>query len=226
MINIAIDGPSGAGKSTISRRLASEFGYVYIDTGALYRAVGLYAFRNGIDSKNAEAVAGTLDKIEISFTHDENGVQRVYLNGEDVSADIRQHEISMYASNVSAIPSVRAFLLELQRSIAEKQNVVMDGRDIGTVILPNAQVKLFLTATCEDRARRRYEELVSRGQEVDYEKVLADMRERDENDSKRAAAPLKQADDAVLVDTTGCTLEEGYLCVKAAVDQRMKEKAL
>lgn len=206
--SIAIDGPSGAGKSTLAKLIAGELGFLYVDTGAIYRTVGLYAHKNGVDPKDAPAVTALLDTIQIEMKYGEDGLQHMYLNGEDVTTQIRQHEISAYASAVSAIPEVRAFLLDMQRSFARTNDVVMDGRDIGTVVLPDAQVKLFLTAEPEDRARRRYEELLARGQQADYETVLKDLNQRDYNDSHRASAPLRQAEDALLLDTTGNTLEE------------------
>lgn len=206
--SIAIDGPSGAGKSTLAKLIAGELGFLYVDTGAIYRTVGLYAHKNGVDPKDAPAVIALLDSIQIEMKYGEDGLQHMYLNGEDVTTQIRQHEISAYASAVSAIPEVRAFLLDMQRSFARTNDVVMDGRDIGTVVLPDAQVKLFLTAEPEDRARRRYEELLARGQQADYETVLKDLNQRDYNDSHRASAPLRQAEDALLLDTTGNTLEE------------------
>lgn len=209
MISIAIDGPSGAGKSTLARRLAAQLGYVYVDTGAMYRSIGLFALRAGADCGNEQAVAALLPEIRLELTY-EDGAQHILLNGEDVSEAIRTPEVAMAASAVSAHPSVRAFLLDAQRSLAARQNVLMDGRDIGTVILPHAQVKIFLTAAPEERARRRYEELAAKGQSVTYEEVLDDVRLRDYNDTHRAAAPLKAADDAVLVDTTGLTFDESF----------------
>lgn len=207
MISIAIDGPSGAGKSTLSRKIAGELGYLYVDTGAMYRAVGLAAIRGNVPTKDADAVGALLSGIKVGLKY-VNGEQRVFLNDEDVSAKIRDEAVSMAASDVSAHAQVRAFLLDTQRRLADENNVVMDGRDIGTVILPNAQVKIFLTASAEDRARRRFEELVEKGKEADYEKVLEDVKLRDYNDSHRAAAPLKQASDARLLDTTGNTFEK------------------
>lgn len=219
-IAIAIDGPSGAGKSTISKILAKELGFVYVDTGAIYRTVGIYTYRKGVDPKDAEAVEKLLPEIDIVIKH-VDGVQRIFLNGEDVSEKIREHIISKYASDVSAIPAVRKFLLNMQREFAERCNVIMDGRDIGTVVLPNAAIKIFLTATDEDRAKRRYDELISKGQDVPFEKVLADMRERDRNDSRRATAPLAAAEDAITVDTTGNTLEESVDVLKKLVKERL-----
>ena len=207
MISVAIDGPAGAGKSTIARAVAGKLGFIYVDTGALYRAVGLYGLRKGVDTTSAEQMLPLLDEIKVEMIYVE-GEQRVLLNGEDVSEAIRLGEASMAASNVSAIQGVRDFLFDLQKDMACRHNVVMDGRDIGTVVLPEAQVKIFLTATPEERATRRYNELVEKGQQVDFDELLAEVKQRDYNDSHRAAAPLKQADDAVLVDTTGLTKEE------------------
>lgn len=220
--SIAIDGPSGAGKSTLAKMIAEELRFLYVDTGAIYRTVGLYAQKNDVDPRDADAVTALLDSIKIEMSHGDDGLQHMYLNGEDVTTDIRQHEISAYASAVSAIPQVRAFLLEMQRSFARTNNVVMDGRDIGTVVLPDAQVKIFLTADPEDRARRRYEELLQRGQQADYDTVLKDLIQRDYNDSHRESAPLKQADDAILLDTTGNTLEQSYELVLNTVKGQLK----
>ena len=219
---IAIDGPSGAGKSTISKLIAKAFGFTYVDTGAIYRTVGVYAYRNGIDPKNAVEVERALADINIEIKH-EKAMQRLYLNGEDVTDAIREHIISQYASDVSAIPAVRAFLLDMQRGFALRDNVIMDGRDIGTVVLPDAKIKIFLTATDEDRARRRYEELLLKGQDVSFEKVLADMRLRDEQVSSRAVAPLVPASDAIMVDTTGNTLEQSVELLKEIISARLGE---
>ena len=207
MISVAIDGPAGAGKSTIARAVAARLGFIYVDTGALYRAVGLYGLRKGADTTSAEQMLPLLDEITVELAYVE-GEQRVLLNGEDVSQAIRVNEASMAASNVSAIQGVRDFLFDLQKDMARRHNVVMDGRDIGTVVLPEAQVKIFLTATPEERATRRYNELLAKGQQVDFDRLLAEVKQRDYNDSHRAAAPLKQAEDAVLVDTTGLTKEQ------------------
>lgn len=200
-ISVAIDGPVGAGKSTIARTAAQRLGFVYCDTGALYRAIGLYCSRRGTDLSNAADVAARLPEISLNIRITD-GVQRVYLNGEDVSEEIRLPEISMAASAVSAVPEVRAALLELQRSMTKSDSVIMDGRDIGTVVLPNADVKIFLTAKPEIRAKRRYDELVKKGVETTFDEVLKDLNQRDYNDSHRAAAPLRQAEDAVLADTS------------------------
>ncbi|MBO5896124.1 MAG: (d)CMP kinase [Clostridia bacterium] len=201
MINIAIDGPAGAGKSTIAKTVSKELGYIYVDTGALYRTVGLNALRNGVDTKDADGVVATLDGLKVSLRF-VNNEQRVFLGEEDVSEAIRQNEVSMAASNVSAIPRVREFLFDLQRDIAKNNNCLMDGRDIGTVVLPDAQIKLFLTASAEARADRRFKELTEKGQAVDYDVILKEIKERDYQDSHREIAPLKQADDAILVDST------------------------
>lgn len=206
VINVAIDGPAGAGKSTVSRAAAKAVGYIYVDTGALYRAVGVNALRNGIDTKDKPAVAASLDGISVDLVF-ENGEQKVLLNGENVSAEIRTPPASMAASDVSAVPEVRAFLFDLQRDIAARNNCIMDGRDIGTVVLPDAQVKIFLTASPEERAMRRYKELIEKGTKVEYKEVLDDLVQRDYNDSHREIAPLKPAEDGVILDTTGLDLE-------------------
>jgi len=206
-VNIAIDGPAGAGKSTLSKLLAERLGYIYADTGALYRSVGLSALRRGISPSDSLRVENMLAGISIEIKF-KDGLQRVFLNGEDVSALIREPEVSMAASQVSAIPKVRDFLLSLQKDLAANNNVVMDGRDIGTVVLPNAKIKIFLTASPQDRAKRRYNEMLSRGEAADYEKVLNDIKKRDEADTGRGIAPLKPAKDAVIVDTTGYELEK------------------
>ena len=215
MISVAIDGPVGAGKSTIARECARRLGFIYADTGALYRAIGLYAVRKGVDSEAedyAEKVAALLPGITVEIKL-ENGTQKVFLCGEDVSGEIRQPKISMAASAVSAIPAVRDFLLELQRNIARENNVLMDGRDIGTVVLPSADVKIFITASPEIRARRRFEELVNKGVETDFDQVLADLNRRDWQDSHRAVAPLKMADNAVLLDTSELDFEQSVQAV-------------
>ena len=201
MINIAIDGPAGAGKSTIAKTVSKELGYIYVDTGALYRTVGLNALREGVDTKDAAGVIATLDGLKVSLRF-VNNEQRVFLGEEDVSEAIRQNEVSMAASNVSAIPGVREFLFDLQRDIAKNNNCIMDGRDIGTVVLPDAQIKIFLTASAEARADRRFKELTEKGQSVDYDVILKEIKERDYQDSHREIAPLKQAEDAILVDST------------------------
>ena len=220
MINIAIDGPAGAGKSTIARSLASKLGYIYVDTGALYRAVGVNAMRGGADTKNPEQVCATLEGADVSLRF-VDGEQRVFLGEEDVSVAIRTPEASMAASNVSAIPAVREFLFSLQRDIAEKNNCIMDGRDIGTVVLPDAKIKIFLTASARARADRRYKELVEKGQDVDYDSILADIEQRDYQDSHREIAPLKQADDAILVDTTELDLEGSIEYMLKVIKERL-----
>ena len=205
-IQIAIDGPSGAGKSTLAKAVAARLGIVYVDTGALYRTVGYYVCRQGIIPTDAKAVEAALPGISVELRY-ENGVQEVYLNGEAMGNKIRTPEISKYASAVSAIPAVRSFLLDTQKEIAAKNSVVMDGRDIGTVILPNADVKIFLTASDECRAKRRWKELREKGIETTVEEVLADMRQRDFNDSNRAVAPAIAAKDAVLLDNSELSVE-------------------
>lgn len=199
---VAIDGPSGAGKSTLARAAAERLGILYVDTGAIYRTIGLYVRHRGIDPKDTAAVLAALPDIRIGMDHDADGMQRMLLNGEDVTADIRLPEISMYASAVSAIQGVRDFLMEMQRSLARERSVIMDGRDIGTVVLPDADVKIFLYADVEVRAKRRELELRQRGTPKPYEEVLREMEERDYNDTHRAAAPLRAADDAIMVDTS------------------------
>lgn len=202
MYSVAIDGPSGSGKSTLAKTLSKKLGWLYIDTGAMYRTVGLYAKRNQIEPNDEKSLQKHFSKIDIKLEWID-GSQHVFLNGEDVSDKIRTPEMSMYASAVSALPAVRAFLLEKQRDFARNNNVIMDGRDIGTVVLPDAQVKIFLKAGNEERARRRYEELIAKGQDVKFEDVLDDMLKRDKNDSTRAAAPCVPAHDAVLLDNSG-----------------------
>ena len=219
-----MDGPVGAGKSTVAREAAKRLGFIYADTGALYRAVGLYAVRNGLCDENAsdykEKVTALLPEIKVGIKL-ENGVQKVFLQDEDVSEEIRLPEISMAASAVSAIQAVRDFLLELQRSIARENNVIMDGRDIGTVVLPDAQVKIFITAQPEIRARRRFEELVNKGVEAAFDQVLADLNRRDYQDSHRAAAPLKMAEGAVLLDTSKLDFEGSVNAVIDLVKSRI-----
>ena len=206
-IAIAIDGPAGAGKSTIARLAAKELGYIYVDTGALYRTIGLAAFRRGLTAEDKEQIIAMLPAIKVELTFNDHGEQIVLLDGEDVSGLIRTPEISMMASAVSAIPEVRAYLLDLQRDMAHTNNVIMDGRDIGTVVLPDAKIKIFLSASPECRARRRYDELVEKGMDVKYEDILSDVIARDYADSHRDIAPLKPADDAINVDTSGEDLE-------------------
>ncbi|MFI3170223.1 MAG: (d)CMP kinase [Faecalibacterium sp.] len=219
MISIAIDGPSGAGKSTLAKRLAKELNYIYVDTGAMYRAIGLYAVRCGKSPKDAAAVEGCLPAITLRLAS-ENGTQQIYLNDENVSTAIRAEEIGMAASAVSAHAAVRTFLLDLQRDMAKTQNVLMDGRDIGTVILPNATVKIFLTASSSARASRRLLELEQKGVQTEYATVLADIEQRDHQDTHRAIAPLKQAEDAVLVDTSELDFEQSFAAMKAVIVEK------
>lgn len=221
MRNIAIDGPAGAGKSTIAKTAAKELGYIYVDTGALYRAVGYYVLNKNIDPKDEQGVGKILNEIEVALKF-VDGEQRVFLNGEDVSSKIRTPEMSMYASAVSAHPSVRTFLFETQRKLARENNVIMDGRDIGTVVLPNADVKIFLTASPEERAKRRYDELILKGQTVEFDDILKDVITRDYNDSHRAVAPLKQADDAIFLDTTGNTFEQSVELIISTIKENLK----
>lgn len=219
IISVAIDGPSGAGKSTIAKAAAKARGFIYVDTGAMYRTIGLAAARAGIAIGELEKVIGILDGVKVGLAYDESGTQHVLLGDEDVSGLIRTPEASMYASFVSAIPEVRAFLLDTQRNMAQTSSVIMDGRDIGTVILPNATVKIFLTASAEARAQRRLLELQEKGENVTFDEVLSDMIQRDRQDSERAAAPLKQADDAVLVNTSELTLEQSIQAVLELIPQ-------
>lgn len=221
MINVALDGPVGAGKSSVARECAKRLGFVYVDTGALYRAVGLFCVRNGIEM-SVENENNVREAIESGLKLDlrlENGTQLIYMNGENVSEVIRLPEISMAASAVSQIPAVRRYLLETQRSVAAAHDVIMDGRDIGTVILPRAQVKIFITASPEIRAKRRYDELCAKGIDVDYDKVLSDLVTRDYNDSHRKEAPLRQAEDAVLLDTSSLDFEQSVQAVIRLVGQ-------
>lgn len=208
--SIAIDGPSGAGKSTMAKHLAEKLGFLYVDTGAIYRTLGLFALKNGVDPQVKEKVIPLLSQVSIRMAYGEDGLQHMYLGEEDVTSDIRRPEVSTAASKISAIPEVRAFLLDMQRDLAKTNNVIMDGRDIGTVVLPHADAKIFLVASAEARAQRRHAELIQRGMETDYETVLHDILERDARDSGRETAPLKQAEDAVLVDTTYYSLEESF----------------
>ncbi|WP_448904495.1 (d)CMP kinase [Eubacterium sp.] len=220
MINVAIDGPAGAGKSTIAKAAAKELGFIYVDTGALYRAVAYNAVKTGaIDEE--QKIINMLDstKVELKYV---NGVQAVYLNGEDVSAFIRTPEISMGASKVSAIPQVRAFLLNLQREIASTNNVIMDGRDIATVVLPNADVKIFLFASPECRAERRYKELIEKGESVSFDDVLKDVNQRDYQDSHREIAPLKPSDDSIMADTSELTLQESIDLIVNTIKEKIQ----
>ena len=219
--SVAVDGPSGAGKSTLAKAAAAKLGIVYVDTGAIYRSIGYYVYCKGIDPKDAPAVIAILPELDIQMRYGEDGVQRMILNGEDVSTQIRLPEMSMYASAVSAIPEVRTFLLEMQRQIARTTSVIMDGRDIGTVVLPNAEVKIFLTAAAEVRAQRRMKELEQRGTPQPFEEVLQQIVERDWADSHREAAPLKQADDAVLLDTGMLNFEESLAALLNIIREKV-----
>lgn len=222
MISIAIDGPAGAGKSTIAKAVAKQLEYIYVDTGALYRSIALNAINSGTNTDNEAEINELLSntKVEIKFI---DGEQRVFLNSQDVSDKIRTTEVSMMASKVSAIAAVRDFLLELQRGLARENNVIMDGRDIGTVVLPQAQVKIFLTASAQCRAKRRYEDYLAAGNTKEsYEQILADIQQRDYNDSHRAVAPLKPAEDSVIVDTSDDTLEQSVEKIMAVVNSKIK----
>ena len=216
-IAVAIDGPAGAGKSTIARRLAKSLNYIYVDTGALYRTVALSVMQSKVDSDDVSAVASHLNKISVDITY-KGDEQRVLLNDNDVSDLIRTPEVSMMASKTSAIPEVRAFLLGLQRKLADEHNVVMDGRDIATVVLPDAKVKIFLTASPEVRAKRRYDELIQKGEKVEFSEVIADLIQRDEQDMNRAVAPLKPSKQSVIVDTSDLDLEQAVAAMKSVVD--------
>lgn len=224
MIAIAIDGPAGAGKSSIARGVARELGYIYVDTGALYRTVGLAVSRSRIDLEDRSELEALLKNTDIRLVF-QGGEQRVLLNGVDVSDEIRTPEASLMASRVSARPTVRAFLLSLQRELAETNNVLMDGRDIGTVVLPNAQIKYFLTASIDCRAQRRYRELTEKGQDVRLEDVRADIEKRDYDDSHRAIAPLKAAADAEIIDNTGMQLEQSVAALTARIRDRLEKIA-
>lgn len=219
-VSIAIDGPSGAGKSTLARSIASTLGYMYVDTGAIYRTIGYDMCAHQIDVRDEQAVVARLPQLNVELTYGEDGLQHMLIHGEDVTEKIRTPQVSMAASAVSAYPAVRGYLLEMQRQLARTHNVVMDGRDIGTVVLPEATVKIFLTATAEERARRRMLELQQRGMEEPFEKVLKEIEERDYNDSHRAAAPLRQAEDAVLLDTTELNFQESEQALLRLVRER------
>ena len=219
-IRVAIDGPSGAGKSTLARSAAARLGYLYVDTGAIYRTIGCAAARRGIDPGDQAAVVAMLPALSISLTYGEDGLQHMALNGEDVTAEIRLPEMSRYASQVSAYPEVRAYLLEMQRQLAREHSVIMDGRDIGTVVLPDAEVKVFLTASAEERARRRMLELQQRGTPESYEDILRAIEERDWNDTHRSAAPLRQAEDAVVLDTTDLDFAQSEAALLGIIRER------
>lgn len=218
MISIAIDGPAGVGKSTVSKAIAKRLGFIYVDTGAFYRAIALFVLKNNLDTEDLKSYLKEVN-IEPKF---ENGLQKIYLNGEDVTNQIRSEKISMMTSKISAILEVRAFLLKLQQDIALKNNVVMDGRDIGTVVLPHADVKIFLTATAEKRAQRRYMELLDRGESADYDEILHNIIQRDNSDSTRKVAPLKPANDAIIVDTSEYNLKESIEYVINIVLKNLK----
>lgn len=219
--SIAVDGPSGAGKSTLAKALARELNIIYVDTGAIYRTIGLEVFRRGLDPKNEAEVSAILPELSIRMEYEDDGLQHMFLNGEDVTADIRLPNISLYASDVSALPAVRAFLLEMQRELARRNCVIMDGRDIGTVVLPDAEVKIYLTASAEERAKRRFLELAARGAGKTYQEVLEEQRLRDDNDMHRAIAPLKPAEDSVIVDTTELDFEQSKQAVLSIIRERV-----
>lgn len=221
--SVAIDGPSGAGKSTLAKAVAAKLDILYVDTGAIYRTIGCYVKEKGVHPRDNEAVIALLPEIHIEMRYAEDGLQHMILNGKDVTTEIRQNEISQYASDVSAIPEVRTFLLEMQRQFARENSVIMDGRDIGTVVLPDAEVKVFLTAPLAERARRRFVELEQRGTPRPYEDVLREMEQRDYNDSHRAAAPLRQAEDAVLLDTGELNFEESLEALLAIIRKKVGE---
>ena len=223
MIQIAIDGPGGAGKTTLSKAIAQKMGIVYVDTGAMYRTVGLYVRDHGVSYEDTDAVVAMLPEITIEVKF-EDGVQNIYLNGVNPGDRIREPEISMYASGVSKIPQVRAFLLETQKEIARKNSVIMDGRDIGTVILPNADLKLFMTASPETRAKRRYLELLEKGQQVTLEQVMEEMVARDAQDAGREIAPAIPADDAIMYDNSGLTFEESLNALLAFIKEKLGDK--
>ena len=215
--NVAIDGPAGAGKSTIAKLVAKEKGYVYVDTGAMYRGLAIHFLENGIEAEEKEKIAEACKDADVTIRY-EDGQQQVYLNGRNITAKLREEAVGNMASKSSAIPEVRAKLLELQRELARKEDVIMDGRDIGTCVLPDADVKVFLTASVETRAKRRYDELVEKGVACDLEEIARDIAERDERDSTREIAPLKQAEDAVLVDSSHMTIEEVVVAIVKLCD--------
>ena len=220
MFAVAIDGPAGAGKSSVAKAAAKELGFVYVDTGAIYRTIALYVLRQGVDPHDAAGVEALLPQIQVGMEYTEQG-QKMLLNGEDVTGLIRTPEVSMATSACSAIPAVRAYLLQLQRDLAEKNNVLMDGRDIGTVVLPHAQLKIFLTASPEERARRRMGQLEEAGQKADYQSILRDIVQRDYQDSHRETAPLRPAEDSVLLDTTGNVFEQSVAQLVALVREKL-----
>lgn len=221
IFSVAIDGPSGAGKSTLAQALAQDLDALYVDTGAIYRTVACFALDQGVDPTDAVALEALLPRLDMALCHEDDGLQHMYLNGEDVSARIRLPEISIAASHVSAVPAVRQYLLETQRRLAKEQSVIMDGRDIGTVVLPDADVKIFLTADPKERAHRRWQELEQRGTPQPYEEVLADVLRRDENDRNRSAAPLRPAEDAVILVTTGYTFQQSKELLLQTIQERL-----
>ena len=221
LYSVAIDGPSGAGKSTVAKAIAKELNILYVDTGAIYRTIGLSICRRGLDPKSKEGVLPVLPELDIRMAYGDDGLQHMLLNGEDVTAEIRRPEISLYASDVSAMAEVREFLMEMQRDMARKNCVVMDGRDIGTIVLPNAEVKIFLTASAEERARRRFLELQKKGMEKPYEEILAEQEIRDYNDTHRAVAPLKPAHDSVIVDTTELDFEQSKEKILSVIREKL-----
>ena len=223
-ISIAIDGPSGAGKSTLSRRAAEHFGFIHVDTGAIYRTLGLYALRGRVSPEDTERVTRLLSDVTIDLVYDSDGNQKMLLCGEDVTGEIRTPEVSEYASRISAIPAVRRFLLEMQRELAGRYNVIMDGRDIGTVVLRDADLKIFLTANPEDRAMRRLNEFMEKGLSISYEQVLESIVQRDENDSRRSESPLRAAHDAVVLDTTGNSLDESAELIIETISDRLGDR--
>ena len=223
IFSVAIDGPSGAGKSTLAKAVAAKLDILYVDTGAIYRTIGCYVKEKGVRPRDNEAVIALLPEIHIEMRYAEDGLQHMILNGKDVTTEIRQNEISQYASDVSAIPEVRTFLLEMQRQFARENSVIMDGRDIGTVVLPDAEVKVFLTAPLAERARRRFVELEQRGTPRPYEDVLREMEQRDYNDSHRTAAPLRQAEDAVLLDTGELNFDESLAALLSIIRKKVGE---
>ncbi len=220
-LSIAVDGPSGAGKSSLSKQIAKNFNFIYVDTGAMYRTIGLYCLKNGVDLHDASALEQAYPQIHIDIRYDESGLQRMILNGADVTEEIRMPEVSIAASDVSAQPSCRAFLLETQREFARNNSVIMDGRDIGTVVLPNADVKIYLTASAEARAQRRLKELLEKGVEASYEDTLKDIEYRDYQDTHREVAPLKQAEDAILVDTSDINFEQSLDLLCSIIADRL-----
>ena len=221
LYSVAIDGPSGSGKSSVAKAIAKELNILYVDTGAIYRTIGLEICRRGLDPKSKADVLPVLPQLDIRMAYGDDGLQHMLLNGEDVTAEIRRPEISLYASDVSAMAEVREFLMEMQRDMARKNCVIMDGRDIGTIVLPNAEVKIFLTASAQERARRRFLELQKRGMEKSYEDILAEQEIRDYNDTHRAVAPLKPADDSVIVDTTELDFEQSKEKILSVIREKL-----